>query len=135
MARDRIRGTGSFSDRPEPRKGPDRAIQGTVGVSTGPSAADRVRAPRGEPARATATVQVPAWLGADERRRMPIVDMPAAATMNVRGEPETPEAMMLRLTGIDITVCRQCGRGTLRRTLVLASQIRASMRVPAGRPP
>ena len=50
-------------------------------------------------------------------------------------EPETPEAMMLRLTGIDITVCRQCGRGTLRRTLVLASQIRASMRVPAGRPP
>ena len=50
-------------------------------------------------------------------------------------EPETPEAMMLRLTGIDITVCRQCGRGTLRRILVLASQIRASMRVPAGRPP
>ena len=38
---------------------------------------------------------------------------------------------MLRLTGIDITVCRQCGRGTLRRILVLASQIRASMRVPA----
>ena len=37
---------------------------------------------------------------------------------------------MLRLTGIDITVCRQCGRGTLRRILVLASQIRASMRVP-----
>ena len=42
---------------------------------------------------------------------------------------------MLRLTGIDITVCRQCGRGTLRRILVLASQIRASMRVPADRPP
>ena len=41
---------------------------------------------------------------------------------------------MLRLTGIDLTVCRQCGRGTLRRILVPASQIRASMRVPAGRP-
>ena len=41
---------------------------------------------------------------------------------------------MLRLTGIDITVCRQCGRGTLRRILVLASQIRASMRVPADPP-
>ena len=41
---------------------------------------------------------------------------------------------MLRLTGIDIIVCRQCGRGTLRRILVLASQIRASMRVPADRP-
>ena len=41
---------------------------------------------------------------------------------------------MLRLTGIDITVCRQCGHGTLRRILVLASQIRASMRVPADRP-
>ena len=50
-------------------------------------------------------------------------------------EPESPEAMMLRLTGIDITVCRRCGRGTLRRIPVLASQIRASMPVPAGRPP
>ena len=28
-------------------------------------------------------------------------------------EPESPQAMMLCLTGIDITVCRQCGRGTL----------------------
>ena len=50
-------------------------------------------------------------------------------------EPETPQAMMLRLTGIDITVCRECGRGTLRRILVLASQIHAPMCVPAGRPP
>ena len=50
-------------------------------------------------------------------------------------EPETPLAMMLRLTGIDITVCRQCGRGTLRRILVLASHSHASMRVPASRPP
>ena len=50
-------------------------------------------------------------------------------------EPETPQAMMLRLTGIDITVCRECGHGTLRRMLVLASQSHASMCVPAGRPP
>ena len=49
--------------------------------------------------------------------------------------PESPEAMMLRLTGIDITVCRACGQGTLRRILVLAPQTHASMRVPAGRPP
>ena len=50
-------------------------------------------------------------------------------------EPETPEAMMLRLTGIDITVCRQCGRGTLRRILVLASHTHASVGAPADRPP
>ena len=49
--------------------------------------------------------------------------------------PESPEAMMLRLTGIDITVCRACGQGTLRRILVLAPQTHASIRVPAGRPP
>ena len=49
-------------------------------------------------------------------------------------EPETPEAMMLRLTGIDITVCRQCGRGTLRRILILASQITVR-RVRPPRPP
>ena len=67
---------------------PAYARYGTVGVSTGPRWRTGERAPRGEPARATATatVQVPAWLGADERRRMPIVDMPAAATMNVRGD-------------------------------------------------
>ena len=29
-----------------------------------------------------------------------------------RCEPETTQEMMLRLTGIDITVCRQCGDGT-----------------------
>ena len=34
-------------------------------------------------------------------------------------EPETTEEMMLRLTGIDITVCRQCGEGTLRQILIL----------------
>ncbi len=30
-------------------------------------------------------------------------------------EPETTQAMMLRLTGRDITVCEQCGQGPLRR--------------------
>ena len=50
-------------------------------------------------------------------------------------EPESPEAMMLRLTGIDITVCRQCGRGTLRRILILASQVPTARRVAPTRPP
>ncbi len=34
-------------------------------------------------------------------------------------EPETAEEMMLRLTGIDITACQQCGEGTLRQILIL----------------
>ena len=46
-------------------------------------------------------------------------------------EPETVEAMMLRLTGIDITVCRHCGVGTLNRILVLTPQRVAA--VPASR--
>ena len=50
-------------------------------------------------------------------------------------EPETPQAMMLRLTGIDITVCRACGRGTLRRTLILASQLPTVRPVVPTRPP
>ena len=33
--------------------------------------------------------------------------------------PETAEETMLRLTGIDITACRQCGEGTLRQILIL----------------
>ena len=49
-------------------------------------------------------------------------------------EPESPEAMMLRLTGIDITVCRECGRGTLRR-ITLAPQIPTARRVAPTRPP
>ena len=52
-----------------------------------------------------------------------------------RGEPETVEAMMLRLTGIDITVCRECGRGTLRRILILAPQLPTARRVAPTRPP
>ena len=50
-------------------------------------------------------------------------------------EPETPQAMMLRLTGIDITVCRQCAVGTLRRRLLLAPQSLTGMRRPSSRPP
>ena len=50
-------------------------------------------------------------------------------------EPETPQAMMLRLTGIDITVCRECGLGTLRRILIVASQLPTVRRVAPTRPP
>ena len=50
-------------------------------------------------------------------------------------EPETPQAMMLRLTGIDITVCRRCGRARLRQTFVLAPQTHAFVPVPPARPP
>lgn len=39
-------------------------------------------------------------------------------------EPREPET--LRLTGIDITVCGQCGKGTLRQMLVLKPQHRTS---------
>ena len=50
-------------------------------------------------------------------------------------EPETPQAMMLRLTGTDITVCRHCAVGTLRRTLLLAPQSLTVFRRPGTRPP
>ena len=60
-----------------------------------------------------------------------LLDQPAAEPR----EPETSQAMMLRLTGIDITVCRHCGMGTLSRILILAPQFRAAMPVSRGRPP
>ena len=51
-------------------------------------------------------------------------------------ESETVEAMMMRLTGIDITVCRHCGIGTLNRILVLAPQLVATVPVSrVSRPP
>ena len=50
-------------------------------------------------------------------------------------EPESTEAMMLRLTGIDITVCRECGQGTLRRILILAPQLPTARRMVPTRPP
>ena len=50
-------------------------------------------------------------------------------------EPETTQEMMLRLTGIDITVCRQCGRGTVRQVLNLAPHSQAVVRTAKTRPP
>jgi len=50
-------------------------------------------------------------------------------------EPETAEEMMLRLTGIDVTVCRQCGEGTLRQILVLEPQHRSGMAAMKTGPP
>ena len=47
---------------------------------------------------------------------------------------ETPQAMMLRLTGIDITLCRHCGRGTLHRVLTLPPGSRPTT-IRATRPP
>ncbi len=50
-------------------------------------------------------------------------------------EPETAEEMMLRLTGIDVTVCRQCGEGTLRQRLVLEPQHRSGRAAMKTGPP
>ena len=55
--------------------------------------------------------------------------------VGVAVEPESPQAMMLRLTGIDISVCRRCGRGALRPIFILATQMHALVPVPAARPP
>ena len=50
-------------------------------------------------------------------------------------EPETTQEMMLRLTGIDITMCRQCGRGPLRQILILDLLPQTVMRATKTRPP
>ncbi len=50
-------------------------------------------------------------------------------------EPETMQETMLRLTGIDITMCRQCGEGTLRQILVLEPQHPAGMTAMKTGPP
>ena len=50
-------------------------------------------------------------------------------------EPETTQEMMLRLTGIDITVCRRCGRGPLRQILILDLLPQTVMRATKTRPP
>ena len=50
-------------------------------------------------------------------------------------EPETAQEMMLRLTGIDITACQQCGRGTPRQILILEPQHRTVMRAMRTGPP
>ena len=48
-------------------------------------------------------------------------------------EPETTQEMMLRLTGIDITVCRQCRKGTLRQILILDRRLQTLMRATEDR--
>ncbi len=50
-------------------------------------------------------------------------------------EPETTREMMLRLTGIDITVCDRCGEGTLRQILILEPRHRAGMGAMKTGPP
>ena len=43
-------------------------------------------------------------------------------------EPETTRELLLRLTGTDITVCGQCGKGTLRQILILEPPHRMVMK-------
>ena len=50
-------------------------------------------------------------------------------------EPETTQAMMVRLTWIDITVCQLCGKGTLRQTLIPKPQPEAARPAKRARPP
>ncbi|WP_419913298.1 IS91 family transposase [Hoeflea sp.] len=50
-------------------------------------------------------------------------------------QPETTQEMLLRLTGVDITVCRQCGKGTLRQILVLHPQNQTSAHTMKTGPP
>ena len=50
-------------------------------------------------------------------------------------EPETTREMLLRLTGSDIAVCGQCGRGELRQILVLEPQHRTGMAAMKTGPP
>ena len=50
-------------------------------------------------------------------------------------EPETTREMLLRLTGIDIAVCVQCGRGALQQIGILEPQHRAGMTAMKTGPP
>ena len=50
-------------------------------------------------------------------------------------EPETTREMLLRLTGIDIAVCGQCGEGTLRQILILQPRHRTGMAAMKTGPP
>ena len=50
-------------------------------------------------------------------------------------EPETTREMLLRLTGIDIALCAQCGRGALQQTGILEAQDRAGMTAMKTGPP
>ncbi len=49
--------------------------------------------------------------------------------------PENTEAMMLRLTGKDITVCEHCGHGPLRQIPISKVPPETAWQVPRPRPP
>ena len=49
--------------------------------------------------------------------------------------PETTREMLMRLTGIDIAVCGQCGEGTLRQILILEPRHRTGMAAMKTGPP
>ena len=50
-------------------------------------------------------------------------------------EPESAQAMMLRVTGIDINRCPSCGRGTLRQRLTIPPQLPTKLLPAATGPP
>ena len=50
-------------------------------------------------------------------------------------EPETTPELLLRLTGIDITICPQCGQGPLRQVPIPGSRSQIPPRAPKPRPP
>ena len=56
-------------------------------------------------------------------RKLALCRVPLAPPDPELREPESPQAMMLRLIGIDICVCRRCGRGALRPIFILAPQM------------
>ncbi len=50
-------------------------------------------------------------------------------------EPETTQELLLRLTGMDITICQQCGQGPLRQVPIPSSRSQTPPRAPKSRPP
>ena len=50
-------------------------------------------------------------------------------------EPETTQELLLRLTGIDITLCQQCGQGPLRQVPIPKSRSHTAWGAPKSRPP
>ena len=50
-------------------------------------------------------------------------------------EPETTQEMMLRLTGIDITVCQQCGQGPLPQIPIPRMRSQTARGAARPRPP
>ncbi|MCY4592735.1 MAG: transposase [Alphaproteobacteria bacterium] len=49
-------------------------------------------------------------------------------------EPETAQERLVRLTGVDITVCRHCGAGTLQQIVLLEPQHRTTQAMKTGPP-